>query len=53
MPERASVFYQAPWMMHRRITSRRNQKFAGVLALMISASSWPILRNLCGKVVGK
>lgn len=29
------------------------QKFAGVFALMISASSWPILRKRCAKVVGK
>jgi hypothetical protein len=29
------------------------QKFAGVFALIISASSAPMLRNLCGKVVGK
>lgn len=29
------------------------QKFAGVFALMISASSWPMLRKLWGKVVGK
>ena len=29
------------------------QKFAGVFALMISASSAPIFRNLCGNVVGK
>lgn len=28
------------------------QKFAGVLALMISASSWPMFLKLCGKVVG-
>ncbi|MNM93692.1 hypothetical protein D3C81_1060730 [compost metagenome] len=29
-----------------------NQKFAGVLALMISASSWPMFLKLCGRVVG-
>lgn len=29
-----------------------NQKFAGVLALMISASSGPMFLKLCGRVVG-
>ncbi len=28
------------------------QKLAGVLALMISASSWPMFLKLCAKVVG-
>ena len=37
----------------QRITSRRYQKFAGVFALIISASSAPILRNRWGNVVGK
>lgn len=32
--------------------ARQDQKFAGVLALMISASSGPMFLKLCGRVVG-
>lgn len=31
---------------------RQGQKFAGVFALMISASSGPMFLKLCGRVVG-
>lgn len=32
--------------------ARQDQKLAGVLALMISASSGPMFLKLCGRVVG-
>ncbi len=36
----------------QRTAARQDQKFAGVLALMISASSGPMFLKLCGRVVG-
>jgi hypothetical protein len=39
--------------LQRALNLNSDQKLAGVFALIISASSAPIFRNLCGSVVGK
>lgn len=36
----------------QRTAARQGQKFAGVFALIISASSGPMFLKLCGRVVG-